>query len=293
MIVELSTLGSRGAPVGSPGGQGAVFRLDGQPGLLVKLYHRELNGLVDPAGLEALVSWRSGLDVRHRTVLDMHSSWPLAVVRDGDQFGVVFQAAPSRFMKHVGNTEVLRDLQWAYCTQGAGFAGAAMPPLRLRAGISLGVAAVLELLHRDGVVLGDLSHTNIAFATVFRWGQPLPVFHIDTDSAWNTAASRGVPRSSTPQWSDRRRLPDTAPNAMSADVFKLALVFLRTWYLQNVNVDSDTDRLRLPERPAITSAVADLLTATLRDEGDRPTAAQWTIALVDLVRFTESRRHKR
>lgn len=294
--MQLAELGSVGDQLGRPGGQGSVYRLDGASGLLVKLYHPQMWPHINVRGLEAIVGWRSGLSAHEIEVVDNHTAWPRAVVEHRGQVGVVLAEAPGSFMHRVDGGRRLRDLQWAYCRDGARFAGDDVPPVQHRLLVALGIAALMELLHLRGVVLGDLSHSNVAWAPHYRAGGPLPVFLIDCDSTWVLRAPRGLPRADTPQWSDPRTAgaPDEPHTAMSSDIFRLGLAVMRLIYAQNVGVDTDTDELRLPRSPVITGELAECLGASLHRSASRPTATTWVKALLGQVALVQSsaRRHR-
>ena len=278
--VPLADLGPLGEEIGA-GGQGRVIRIRRRPGLLVKVYAAD----VDRDALLELVRWRRALPTRDRRIVDSATAWPLAVVDGPDQVGVLVREAPPVFFQEIAGHRQVRDLQWAYC-RSVSYVG--REPVSRRAAVTLvhHWATVLDILHRHGVVYGDLSATNVLWSE--RGARP-GLFVIDCDSAWVTTGARAVAGGQTPGWDDPWP-SDGSPDAeRRRDLYKLGLMFLRLYYRSQLPIDALTRQIALPADPPTSRPIRDLLVASLRRDGSRPGAADWVEPLRCFERVLRSR----
>jgi hypothetical protein len=285
-IVPEARLGDIGPPFGHVGGQGRVHPLPDHPGWLYKRYHDTTP--VDPDGLLALVEWRRQLTGRDRRIVDVRTAWPQYVVEHPGGHGVVIRRAPARFFHVFGDEEVGTDLQFA-CLDTATWGGAGPAGPRTAVAIVYRYAQVLDVLHRNGVVYGDMSHTNMLWTSAPGWPG---VFVIDCDAAWLTTGPRGVPFSETPPWIDPWPNDLTAERLRRLDLFKLGQLFLRTYYHWPGKITATTTSLGLHDEPPVTRRITDLLTASLRRDRPhqpRPRARDWLDPLVVLERHLRAR----
>lgn len=284
--VPLSRLGLVGQQVGEPGGQGSVYELVEHPGWLYKRYHEGIP--VEPAGLLALVRWYERLEGRDRRIIDCRTAWPRYVVEHEQGFGVVFRRAPRRFTHAHGGRRVATSLEFVCCAEGAwGGAGPGSP--RAAVAIVYRYAQVLDVLHRGGVAYGDLSFTNMFWSSA----TPRPhIMLIDCDAAWHTAGPRGVPPGETYLWTDPWG-GSGAAEAQAVDLFKLGLLFMRSYY-NTINdfVGPSTRSLTLGATRPISRRMSRLLEAALaHDPARRQEAAAhlWLEPLLALERRLDAR----
>lgn len=284
-------LGAIGDPVGLAGGQGTVYELIEHPDWLYKRYHEDLD--VDPDGLRGLVRWGRGLHGRDQRILDVRTSWPRYVVRHDRGHGVVFRRANRRFTHDHDGRVLGTDLQFA-CYKTGAWAGAGPAGPRTAVAIVYRYAQVLDVLHRGHVAYGDMSFTNMLWSS----STPRPhVFLIDCDAAWLTTGPRGLPPGHTHLWIDPWVDPWTrlGPHeARATDLFKLALLFVRTYYNSITDfVDESTRLVRLGDRPPVSARIAHLvqsgLTRNTTTRMDEASADRWFGPLVALDRRLEAR----
>jgi len=264
--VSLDELGPRGEELGA-GGQGRVVRLRERPGELVKLYCTD----VDRNALVELVEWRHRLPQRDRRIIDAVTAWPLHVVESPDGIGVHVREAPSVFFHEVAGEQQVRDLQWAYCRSVA-YVG--REPATRRAAVTLvhHWATVLDVFHRNGVVYGDLSATNVLWSD--RGARPR-LFVIDCDAAWLTTGRRAVAGGQTPGWDDPWPSDGSPADERRRDLYKVGLMFLRLYYRSQLPVDAATKHIALPADPPTSRPVRQLLHGSMRRDGARPAANDW------------------
>lgn len=125
------------------GGEGAVFLLAGSPNLVVKLYHRvpEAERVAKLKGLLAQP------DPALRTV----AAWPVGLVFNGRRQVVGYQM-PQLVQYHpLHQLYSPRDRQRHFAGASVGFV----------LHTALNVARVFGTLHRAGVVVGDVNHSNL------------------------------------------------------------------------------------------------------------------------------------
>jgi hypothetical protein len=277
ITITADELGPVGDELGR-GGQGIVYELPSRPHHLLKVY---LDDAVDRDGLEALVRWRLRLSSRDRRVIDAMTAWPLAVVPDlSTGLAFVMRRAPTEFFHDRPGGSRPHDLQWAYCTSVA-YSGRQPATRRQAVTIVHRLAMVLDVLHRNDVVYGDLSATNVLWSA--RHGRPR-IFLIDCDAAWATIGPRGCGGGQTPNFADPWPSDGTPAAERRRDLYKLGLVFLRLYYRSQLPVTAETPTIDLAADPPITRSVHGLLQGALSPDGDRPTAADWMPRLAALDR---------
>ncbi|TQL68808.1 hypothetical protein FB381_2705 [Nocardioides albertanoniae] len=251
------------------GSQGRIIELADHPGTVAKLYRSRELGLVDGRALAELVRIRrfvasEGLQV------DDFAAWPHTVVLDGLRTaGFLMQRVHDPFLAGFGPTTALAELGLLINVGDVPMPGVYERVLLLRA-----LAAAMDALHRQGLVLGDLSPRNIAWSTT-----PMPrVMLLDCDGIRPAGEPGVLPPADTRGWEDPSNL-GMQPTADS-DRFKLALAIARVL---------TGDRNAAPgHRPDLTfTGQAGLLVGPLTrlmdqaagPPGVRPTASQWATVL--------------
>lgn len=277
-MIKISTL-HVGPRLGG-GGQGDVFELPDDPEHLVKRYRPEI--AVNEAGLVALVDWRAGLPPKDGAIIAKHTAWPQEIVdcEDGT-FGIIMKRAAASFWHTVEDEKLPRDLSWAYLQDSARFAGLTTPPPRAAVQLMIQLATVLDVLHRNGVVYGDLSATNV----LWTGGTAPNLFVIDCDAAHVEGGPRALDVAQTPLWS----CPWPGVEGRERDEFKLALAFLRLYFCYEGPIDLSTQNLLVPDHPPVSRAAADLVTAGLQQLSVRPSAGDWLPVLRHLAKGLRAR----
>lgn len=226
--VELAALGP--TVVLGRGGAGSVEAVgrDYVPGvsLVFKRYHR--SQLVDGAALRRLVGWRRRLPRADRARLDAVAAWPLAVVVTGrgELTGVLMRRVPPVFVATVRlpsgkRRSVLREAQYLVADPGrARRLGAPEADPRDRLEVVWSLCEVVAFLHRNRIVLGDLSTRNVLWC-----GGPGRVLLVDCDSMTLGGVGSPVAPAFTVDWDDPAQ---STMAAASSDVYKLGLFVLRS-----------------------------------------------------------------
>jgi hypothetical protein len=226
-------------PLLAEGGEGRVFELADQRGLLLKSYRRPA-----PAGpLAGLVGWPAVVaadDPELARRVTASAAWPSALVVDPGSDGTVatgllLPRAPRRFsLRHRDGDVRLATLSYltAPPAQRAASYGLALPPAFSPERIGL-VYALARLLEAFGAATPSVGHGDLSTKNVLWSLERGPeVFVLDCDSAERYAAD-GTPvdaghrrRAMTPNWDDPAIPPGTNPT-LESDRYSLALIFLR------------------------------------------------------------------
>jgi DNA-binding helix-hairpin-helix protein with protein kinase domain len=254
------------APV-AVGGHGTVFRLARPAGTLLKLYHGgvavlsgELGRLIDlPAGSA------DGAAVAALT------AWPSGRVFDGGRcVGLLMPEAPARFATSLAGGRRLLELQFLLYPRRAMWADLVLPTEEERRGLAAGYLRLFRVLHRNGVVVGDVSWRNLLWTLD---GGP-SVFAIDCDGFRLTGRPPAVRPADTAGWADPASPPELT---LDTDRYKLALLTLRV-LLGNHAVRPED----VPAKPFLRRALGPELTALAAlaaGPGTRPSAESWLTAI--------------
>jgi hypothetical protein len=271
--VSLRDLGPYDVVAHGEGAQGAVhalrsFRLPSIDGdLMLKLYEARD---ASPVPLRALARWRYDLSPGDRAVVDGSTAWPLQVVVEGGcAVGVVMRAAPPFFVHEVkgpvGTVHRLREAQWLFRPDHRLLRrGVPLVLTRARRAVCASVAALIDLLHRNDVVFGDISARNILYCT-----EPfVAAFLLDCDSARLRGAASATRQLDSPDWGDPA---GGSVQTLASDRYKLSLFIVRALAQSLQARSADTAEALLgPEGYEL--AVRGLSTVDL---DDRTTAAEW------------------
>ncbi len=245
---------------------------------LVKLYPSDSR--VDLGGVGALIEWRHQLSERDRRRIDLTASWPHRVVEFEGRFGVTMAKAPARFFDNVEGLPTPRDLQWAI-SPAARFSGRDLITPREALAVVYRCVQTLSVIHRNGVVYGDLSSTNLLWSAE---GRRTSIFLLDCDAAWRTTAARPQPHAQTALFVDPWIATPSAEQMMRSDLYKLGVLFLRLYYRVVIDLTDKMRVLELPNSPPITPRVRQLIKTALAKGGSRPTAEDWLRPLEGLDR---------
>lgn len=300
MSVDLSSL-TIGKELGT-GGFGVVHRVLGAPvagdprPMVLKRPKPGLDRVHIPSVLEGMrlaVHFRQSLSAKERQEIDEISAWPVTMVTErGGEVGCLLPLIPDEFFMDIpasGNVPAKREQRvMAYLaapTKARNEIGYDNPDFHddaLRLHLLSRLAWAIELLHRHGLVFGDLNPRNEVFTF-----SPARVRLLDCDAVAHisdaTRASRQghFPRWKPPEMNDKAASPKKLQD-FATDVYKLALAFVR--YI--AGAAGATQRVALPSPiPAIvTPELASLLVRALDGEpGARPSARELRQAAEDAV----------
>ncbi|WP_071288552.1 hypothetical protein [Mycolicibacterium llatzerense] len=218
------------------GAFGTVYRLASYhlPGF-AELAYKEFTAAPSAAevtNLTALVEFRSSQDARRRAVLDDAAAWPLQLVtRHGAVCGFVMQLIPSEFFGQQllpsGRTVRLPiKSQWLVVdparADGAGIAVPRADDLPARLVLCAKLAHVFGVLHRAGLVYGDLSLNNAMFSA----GSPPRMMLVDCDAA-QAPGTAAIGQAHTDDWTPPECVAGGRVQDAATDRYKLALFILR------------------------------------------------------------------
>lgn len=267
-----------GAELGS-GGQGTVYQVDGQPGVVFKRY--KVTG-ANPDALKILVDLPGQLQPSERARLHASTAWPLArVYSKGQLSGFLMQEIPGRFTaaNDAGGIK-LRELQFLVYPRKPLW-GEIVPPAGVSVQTRIGVARefthLVSLLHGKALIVGDVSIRNVLWTGTD--GTPVTIFLIDCDGIRKLGSRPVLTQAETLDWNDPQQ-PASGPN-LDTDRYKLALLVGR--------VLSVSAYARPGEPLSLVAGIPGLVAARVSaawqraggPQGSRPDPAQWAMALSD------------
>ncbi|MFI7012053.1 hypothetical protein [Streptomyces sp. NPDC050145] len=203
------------------GGQGEVHVVAGQGRLLYKGYREPHK--VDGAALAALVSYRLRLQEADRERLDREAAWPLCRVLDGSRVtGFLMNRAPNpmTWATSKGDSRLI-DLSYLLREAKPAWSAVVQPAPQARRALAIALTEAIGRLHAAGLVLGDLSQSNVLWTL-----DPVPsVFLLDCDGIRLVGRAPVLPQADTPDWHDPLASPGTA--TVDSDRYKAALMIGR------------------------------------------------------------------
>jgi hypothetical protein len=266
-----------GPELGS-GGQGRVLRVEGQGIPLVYKQYKMLGA--DQAALKILVDLPATLQPSEQEQLYTRAAWPLACVFSSGQLrGFLMQEIPGKFFAaNVAGNMKLRELQHLVYPRKLAW-GEIVPEGGVGAKTRLEVASefcrLVSVLHGKGLVLGDVSTSNLLWAGSD--AEPTAIFLIDCDGIRKLGSPPVLPQADTLDWNDPHQ-PPTGPD-LDTDRYKLALLVGRVLTIGKDLRPGDPLQL-VPDVPdRVAAQVATLWQRAVGSRGTRPDAYQWAIAL--------------
>lgn len=258
------------------GGQGTVYRLPRYPGVLLKRYFPHIP--VNPDELALLIRCPGHMTEQDRRVVNAATAWPTARVFDRDRcVGFLMYEAPARFRASLAGRTVLRELQYLVYPQRKMWSALQLPSPEERLALVRAYVRLFHVLHRYGVVIGDVSMRNLLWTLD---GAP-GVFAIDCDGFRLDGRHPAVPQAQTPEWADPALPAGSA--TVDSDRYKLTLLITRV-LLNNPRVTPEyivaSEELRAGFDPAIADAVLELLQLAVQPNR-RPSAEHWMRILDD------------
>ncbi|MBB2943460.1 hypothetical protein FB565_003173 [Actinoplanes lutulentus] len=287
-----------------------------QPGPYVyKKYNDKTKQSAGPAlgrGLSNFVQFRDRLPANQLKAWDERIIWPVALVRDdtGAADGILMRIIPDRFFHHFtkrngGSNHKPREIETLFGdTETAMRKGLPDVSIVTRLQLIGAIAAAYGMMHKEGVVLGDISGRNIIY-------DPDPqrpaIMVVDVDSArirGNRATFGTQPH--TPNWQPpealaashaleraKRSVPpaprdvqDRLHNTWSiqsvkTDVYKFGLMVVRILdFGRGCAVSRDPGKARAILRDRLGPEAQALLDASMADDPRaRPVMRDWYLAL--------------
>jgi Protein kinase domain len=268
----------------------ASFRLPGHTGALAfKDVHPapKLTGAQRAEAIrsmETAVALRDAMAPADQAALDEYTAWPLLTVeRGGSTVGIVMPLLPDDFFvtaRPPGAPSKRRVFEFAYLSPTDNFMknlGVDRTPMNdplVRLSLNAQLAFAVALLHKHGIVYGDLSLKNAAVAA-----NPPRLKLLDCDAA---AALTDLTRKQ--MHSPNFKPPEIANNSqtrqdLETDAYKLGLCMLRS-LVTGQGVTQLKDPQELARTNALDPAGVDLVTRALSAvRTDRPTAKELCLYL--------------
>ncbi|MCK8672236.1 hypothetical protein M1M07_14120 [Rhodococcus sp. HM1] len=265
------------------GGFGTVYEVD-TPNALLSEPTCAFKEFKDPGNAEiqnvqVLVAHRASMSNEDREILDKFTTWPLEVVTKGRAVvGFLMRMVPQDFMeKSIAQvnrtTSVLRSIDWLANPVHARNSGASLvveaSDIKTRLRYCAWLSRVFHFLHRNGMVYGDLSLTNVLYSD----SRDNPVMVIDTDPVRVEAVSPLLVQATSPGMRppEARGANATTVQDVKTDRFKLA-VLLYNVLGASMRIDSKLSAVQ----GKIDSSGMQMFAAALGSDRDRrPSAEEW------------------
>jgi hypothetical protein len=255
------------------GGQGEVFELRSPfPGLVVKRYYR---ADADAQALKRLVDLPRTLPPGDQALLASHTAWPLARVMSGATVaGCVMRKIPDRFRGRTLARQQNREISYLLHEPKPLFWGDISPPgIDGRIKLVRQLVALVDLLHKHALILGDVSMTNLLWVC----NPAAAIFLIDCDGIRRLGGRPVHPQTETPDWKDP--LPAHGALDLDNDRYKCALLVGRI-LSQNPRAHPGVPLRLLPGIPErIANCVCSLWQQAAGPRGLRPDINRWKLAL--------------
>ncbi|MCD0447622.1 hypothetical protein LO762_00195 [Actinocorallia sp. API 0066] len=254
------------------GGQGTVFALKGKgKGLVYKEYLNPgmVNG-VELAELVALPS-RAFTDAERRR-LRAQTAWPRNRVLDGGVVkGFLMERVPDEFSGQAAAGAKLLELQYLLYPPKPLWGSITPLDVDGRLHAVRQAAALFQLLHSKGLVIGDVSMVNLL------WSHTPGIHLLDCDGIRRQGHPPVTAQAETPDWDDPTQ-PPGGPD-LDTDRYKLALLVVRV-----LARDSGVRPLQAPTLlPGLPQRIVEEVTKRFAEangpRGTRPDAARWCAAL--------------
>jgi serine/threonine protein kinase len=288
------------------------FSVAGADVTVYKEYKQSTRAYAGPSllpGLLSLVRFREKLAPPQRQLWDERIVWPLRVVTndEGGASGILMRLIPSRFFQLTvsrtgGQSTHPREVEKLFGS-AADMARIGIPEVELTTRLAIvgQIAATYAMMHRAGVVVGDISGRNIVYDPA---GNRPQVLAVDADSArveGTRSAFSNQPH--TPHWEppealqaaralrhakrgavdagttgDLGRLSNTTVvQSKATDVYKFGLLVVRILdFGRQRSVNRDPGKAVTVLRRWLGREAGELLTRTLSaDPAQRPELREW------------------
>ena len=284
------------------GGFGVVHRVLGSPvaGDARPMVLKRPKPTLDPAdipavldGMRQAVLFRDGLYPRDRQEIDKIAVWPVAMVTDHDkEVGCLLPLIPGEYSMNIpakGNFPAKQEQRVigylaapARARNGVGYDSPDFHDDAVRLHILAKLAGAIELLHRHGLVFGDLNPNNEVFSF-----SPPGVLLLDCETVAHISdSSRTLRQGHFPRWVPpemNNRASQKKLQTFQTDVYKLGLAFVR--FISGATGATQRKELPSPVPSVVTPQLSALIGRALDPTPTvRPTAAELRQAAEDAVR---------
>ena len=283
--VEFSTFRANLTELAS-GGEGIVHEIAGQPQLVFKEYKRIVLPKLNTVALEGLADLESQIPHSDWARIADRTTWPHTLVYDGGQVvGFLMDRIPATYYKKYGLRQSPRTVpcEWNYIIHRGSTSAASMvseiPTVDVKAILSLikDLAVTVQVLHRSGVVVGDMSGKNLIWDIA-----PSPrVLLIDCDSFRLDGRPSTTDAKQSPEWVDPT--VGAGQTTMQSDIYKLGLAAFRSLWQATAGDPSPT-RLNRDIPDGVSRDLVQLIESSTARSG-RPTADDWVQLLDRIDRF--------
>lgn len=273
------------------GGQGTVYALDDAPQFVFKQFKRSGTFAPDAAELQRLIDLPATLAGSDADYLLSRTAWPFASVvdRSGQLVGFLMPRLDDRFHHRFGvrSNPVRKLREWNYLSMRRTYVG--NPNLhigdlgRLETPTVLKIVAdlarLMALLHRAGIVVGDLSGKNLLWAL-----DPEPqAMLIDCDSIRFSGTAGVIAPKETADWDDPHLAG--APTSQSSDEYKLGLAAFRAVWAAGTDRPAAAVGGHLLADGTVAPSDLTRLVQESTTASARPAAEEWADTLAAIIRY--------
>jgi DNA-binding helix-hairpin-helix protein with protein kinase domain len=252
------------------GGQGTVYRLTRPAGMVLKRYHDDVEVLAGELG--RLIELPARMTAADRRLVTATTAWPTGrVFRDGRCVGLLMREASARFATRLAGRSCLLELQYLLYPRRAMWDELELPSGAQRTWLAVHYLRLFEVLHRNGVVVADVSMRNLLWTLA---GGPA-VFALDCDGFRIADRPPAVRSLDTVGWADPAARRGDA--TVDSDRYKLALLTVRLLLGAHAVTPEDV-RSSVSLRAALGTELSALALRAARP-GARPPAEAWLEAL--------------
>jgi DNA-binding helix-hairpin-helix protein with protein kinase domain len=268
------------------GGEAQVLSVARRPGVLFKRYTTRAVDPVEQRALENLIGLPRAMADQDRATVLARTAWPTALVVDqGRVVGLLLPRAGTEYYRRHGIASAPKRVvcDWTYLAYRQSYQTnknlvSDVPRLTTLevARLVLDLATTMAALHRNGLVLGDVSSRNVLWTN----NPELRAYVIDCDSFHPVGDTSPAATKQTPDWDD----PSLSVGATTeqSDVYKLGLAAYRAVWASGSG--------RPPPVPpnnsvdGVPDGLVSLISRSTQTTG-RPTAQQWVDELGATLRF--------
>lgn len=277
--VEESALGPLGDKLGD-GGEGEVFVVPSRPHDVYKRFKPAVMNELSETGLRSTIALLGNFNDVERAHVRERTVWPHTIVKDGGKtVGFLMPGLESEFFCEQGmKADPVRSLadwnklSFRDITASNANIYTSLPNLSEEAHredllkLLYDLCSLFEILHRHGIVVGDVSGRNIIWTT--RGSMPRAVV-IDCDGFRRTGEAAVSKPKQTPDWMDPHLV---GPTDINSDLYKLSLAVYRGYFAASIRVPSSQGDLH-----SLTAEDQQILAMAQQGVGPaaRPTAAEW------------------
>jgi len=261
-----------GARIGA-GGQGDVFRVNNRPNEALKIYHDHIAPQLQPGLLDRLVAEADHLSLENHPIT-YYATWPTeTVTRAGKTIGFLMPLLAEDFFLSAGNLTGHEASFMYLAARPAPMWGAVrLPDTHTRLRLLALFAAVLQQLHHRGMIIGDISWSNVL------WSPRPRIVLLDCDGIRLPQGQPVLGRQyDSPEWYDPQA-PTATPD-VDRDRYKLALMVLRVLSHDLTAHPQPSGNHCLEGLDQTMAKAIDQLLVQATQGAHRPSATQWRTVL--------------